>query len=296
MPRPLRIHVPGAFYHVTLRGNHRQDIFFSPQDRALFCELLDEVNARFNARLHAYCLMTNHVHLLTQVADVPLGRLMLRVASRYARTVQKRFKTTGHLFERRYHAILVDADEYLLKLVRYIHLNPVRARMVERVDDYPWSSHHAYTGRSPQPGVTTDFVLRLFHSQRQQAIAEYQRFINSQSGIDAPSPLLERNPNDLRVLGDDQFAATMLDAAWRPRSRKTLDEVIQEACERFGVTRQALQSASRRRSLTYTRAWVAHQATSLRITSLAQVARSFGRNEASLRESVRLHFPVDASS
>jgi len=111
-------------------------------------------------------------------------------------------------------------------------------------------------------------------------------------GTDVPSPLFERNPNDRRVLGDDDFAAKMQAAAWHPRSRRTLGELITQACEQFGVTRQSLQSVSRRRSLTHARTWVAHQATSLRIASLAHVARTFGRNEASLRESLRLHFPA----
>jgi REP element-mobilizing transposase RayT len=88
MARPLRIHVPGAFYHVTLRGNHRQDIFFTSADRRLFDEITAEVLERFTARLHAYCWMTNHMHMLIQVGDAPLGRLMLRIAGRYARTVR----------------------------------------------------------------------------------------------------------------------------------------------------------------------------------------------------------------
>jgi putative transposase len=119
MQRAPRLHVPAAHYHVTLRGNHRQNIFFSPADRQLFDEITAEVLDRFTARLHAYCGMTNHVHMLIQVGDTPLGRLILRIAGRYARTVQKHLRTTGHLFEKRYHPILVDADEYLLELLRY---------------------------------------------------------------------------------------------------------------------------------------------------------------------------------
>ena len=106
--RKPRLHVPAAFYHVTLRGNHRQDIFFSPTDRSLLSRIVAEVIPHYGARLHAYCWMTNHVHLLVQVGDTPLGRIMLRIASRYARELQAQFHTTGHLFERRYHAVLVD--------------------------------------------------------------------------------------------------------------------------------------------------------------------------------------------
>ena len=287
MPRPPRLHVPGAFYHVTLRGNHRQDIFFKPADRRLFNELTAEVIDRFTARLHAYCLMTNHVHLLVQVGDAPLGRLMLRIAGRYARTVQRQLHTTGHLFEKRYYPLLVDADEYLLELLRYIHLNPVRAHMVASANDYPWSSHHAYLGVQDQPWVTTDSALSMFHGQRDRAVAAYARFMVERSD---KSPLTECNPGDRRILGSDDFASKLLGDAWRPRSRKTLQELMDEASQKFEVSGEALRSASRQRRLTRARAWIAHQAITLRIASLSQVARLLERDESSLRECVRRHF------
>jgi putative transposase len=290
MPRPLRIHVPGAFYHVTLRGNHRQDIFFSPGDRRLFDEITSEVISRFSARLHAYCWMTNHVHMVLQVADAPLGKLMLRIAGRYARTVQKRLRTTGHLFEKRYYPVLIDADEYLLEVIRYIHLNPVRAHMVRHPSDYPWSSHSVYLARSSQPWVTTDFALKMFHSEYDRAVAAYSRFIDEDVASPSASPLDERNSNDRRILGADDFVAKALDAAWRPRSRKTLRELIAEACDRFSVREDALTSRSCDRRLTKVRAWIAHQCLLLRIASLSEVARTFNRRESSLRESVRRHF------
>ncbi len=290
MPRPLRLHVRGAFHLVTLRGNHRQDIFFKRGDRDLFTDLLAEMIQRFGARVHAYCLMTNHVHLLIQVGDAPLGRIMLRVASQYARIVQKRFSTTGHLFERRYHAILVDADEYLLELLRYIHLNPVRAHIVRHVDEYPWSSHHAYMGMRTEAWVTTQFALRMFHAECDRAISAYRAFVLQQVGMDSESPLQQCNPNDPRVLGSDDFVGRLLNESWRPRSRVTLAELIAQACQQLDVTAQALQSRSRNRKLTQARAWIAHQATTHRIASIAEVARTFNRNEASLRESVLHHF------
>lgn len=149
--------LPGAFYHVTLRGNHRQDIFVQSADRQILNEIVAEVMEQFGARLHAYCWMTNHIHALIQVSDVPLGSLMLRIAGRYARTIQAGLHTTGHLFEKRYQPVLVDQDEYLLQLLRYIHFNPVRARLVEFLDHYPWSSHRVYLGQREEPWVTTAF-------------------------------------------------------------------------------------------------------------------------------------------
>jgi REP element-mobilizing transposase RayT len=286
--RKPRLHVPAAFYHITLRGNHRQDIFFAPDDRVMLSNIVAEVITRFGARLHAYCWMTNHIHMLVQVGETPLGRIMLRIASRYARELQARFRTTGHLFERRYHAVLVDADAYLLELLRYIHLNPVRAKMVDHAAAYPWSSFHAYLGARVEPWVTTELALSMLHPELPQALVAYQRFMAaSPSG---GSPLQDLNPNDQRILGSDKFAAGLLGSAWRPRSRKSLEMLIDEACQQFAITRDALLSASRHRQLTRARAWVAHQALILRITSLARVANAFGRTESGLRQSVKLYF------
>jgi putative transposase len=287
--RKPRLHVPAAYYHVTLRGNHRQEIFFSAEDRNLLNDIVADVIPHYGARLHAYCWMTNHVHMLVQVGDTPLGRIMLRIASRYARELQARFHTTGHLFERRYHAVLVDADTYLLELVRYIHLNPVRASMVSLPADYPWSSHHAYLGQRNEPWVTTEFTLSLFHSELLQARLAYRRFVHDQS-MPTRSPLQNINQNDRRILGSDTFAAALLGSAWRPRSHQTLDMLMEEARSRFDITRHALISASRSRHLTQARAWVAHQALLLRITTLTRVAEVLGRTDSALRQSIKHHF------
>jgi REP element-mobilizing transposase RayT len=283
MPRRPRIHVPGAFYHVTLRGNHRQEIFFSRSDRELLEDVSAEVIERFGARIHAYCWMTNHVHLLIQVSDVPLGRLMLRIASRYARTVQARLHTTGHLFERRYHAVLIDADEYLLEALRYVHLNPVRARIVERPASYPWSSHLDYLGRRNRPWVSTDFALRLFHAERPRAIAAYQRFMDE----------VADEPSSFEVALDEDRCAQLtgnLPRDSRVKSDKSLADLMDEACRKFSVTPQLLGSAARQRNITHVRAWIAHQAILQGVASLSHVARALGRTEASLRESVKYHF------
>jgi putative transposase len=287
MPRPLRIHVPGAMYHVTLRGNHRQNIFFTPQDRSLLSELIAEVTQRFDSRVHAYCFMTNHIHALIQVSDAPLGRLMLRIAGRYARVVQRSLRTTGHLFEKRYYPVLVDADEYLLELLRYIHLNPVRARMVQSPDDYPWSSHHVYRGSRDESWVTTDFALAMFHPEVSRARVAYQRFIAAELGqTHRRSPLEECNANDRRILGSDAFAGRVLGASWKPRSPQTLEQIISQACERFRVTEPELCSRIRRRQLVIARAWIAQQCLAGRICSIANVARRLNRDESTIRHAL----------
>ena len=122
MARKSRIHYPGAVYHVILRGNGGQDIFFARQDRTRFYLLLQEGVERFGHRIHAFCCMTNHVHLAIQVAEIPLAKIMQNVSFRYTRHINNREKRIGHLFQGRYKALLIDADSYLLELVRYIHL------------------------------------------------------------------------------------------------------------------------------------------------------------------------------
>ncbi|HEX7720257.1 MAG TPA: transposase, partial [Woeseiaceae bacterium] len=233
-----------------------------------------------------YCYMSNHIHLLIQVDEVPLGRVMLCIASRYARSVQSRLGTTGHLFERRHHPILVDVDNYLLTVLRYIHQNPVEAGLVNSVNDYRWTSHHAYVGNVVQHWVTTDFVLSLFHNERDCAIDAYRNFI-----VDVPDrcPLEDGRTGNPRILGSDDFVARVTETSSRPTSEQALDDLISEACERFSVSRRDLQSRSRERQLTKARAWIAYRATTLGITSVSKVAASLNRTEGSLRQSVAFH-------
>ncbi|HKU14469.1 MAG TPA: transposase [Steroidobacteraceae bacterium] len=270
-------------YHVTLRGNHRQDIFFTPGDRRLLTSILTQIIFDCGARVHAYCYMTNHVHALVQVGETPLSKIMLLLAGRYARSVQARLQTTGHLFEKRYHALLVDADEYLLTLLRYIHLNPVRANLAASADDYPWSSHHAYLGRRAEPWVTTDFALRMLGSNRQQAIAGYEALLEAAS---TSSPLLECNERDPRILGGDAFARKILGERWQSRRDCALQKVIDEACVRFGSTEPELRSRSRLRHVAHARAWIVEQALSAG-ASVASIARCFNRDQSSIRQALQ---------
>ncbi len=178
MPRKARIHVVGGIYHVILRGNARSPIFFCEQD----CDYLNEIVAdglrRYECRLHAFCWMTNHLHAAIQVADRPLSDLMCWLAARYARHINRSLNRTGHLFERRHRAELVADDEYLLNLVRYIHLNPVNAGMVDDPGDYIWSSHRAYLGVSNLDWLTTRAVLSCFGESSSKARRQYRAFMS----------------------------------------------------------------------------------------------------------------------
>jgi len=291
MARGLRIHIPGGFYHVTLRGNHRQPIFFNERDRDLLDEIVAEAAEKSGLRIHAFCWMTNHLHLLTQVSDVPLGRAMLRIASRYARSVQHRLETTGHLFERRYHCTIVDADRYLLTLLRYIHLNPVKAGLVRDPTDYRWSSHADYLGLVHRPWVTTRFGLDALGVTRTGAISAYRALMDATGDIEWNAGGLRLNPHYGGVLGDDAFAERVAAGRYRPRSRMTLDELVGECCRKFGMSEAVLGSRTRAAGHAAARAWLAREAAVRRIASNSAVARRLGRSESALRQ-LLLRYPA----
>lgn len=289
MPRQLRVHVPGGFYHVTLRGNHRRDIFFADEDRALLNKITARAIESYGARLHAYCWMTNHLHFLVQVGVQALSDPMRNIASEFARAMQIKLATTGHFFERRYHATVVDTDSYMKELVRYIHLNPVSSCVVSDPARYPWSSHHAYVGARSESWVTTDFALGMFGQTRERAIDAYRAFVRA-------ADALEWQPTRMKgthlTFTTDRFTTEATNARAPVRTRQTLVELMEEACRRFEVTADELGSSARNPYLSKVRAWIANQAVKRRIATLAAVARVLARNEATLREAIQ-RYPAE---
>jgi REP element-mobilizing transposase RayT len=283
MPRRPRVHIPGAFYHVTLRGNHRQDIFFSPADRDLLNRIVARALSRCAARLHAYCWMTNHLHLLLQPDETPLGMLVLRVAGQFARTVQAGLHTTGHLFQNRYHATHVATDSQLLALVRYIHLNPVRAGIVSDPAAYPWSSHLAYAGQRAEPWLTSAFVLAMLDADLARARRRYLQFMNLPASADTDTAhAAPRAPVPGSVAGLSRQA----EGTGTCQRRQTLREIIDEAATRFDITAALLTAPTRGRAASQARCWIASAALERGVASLSATARALGRDESSLRKAL----------
>ena len=144
MARRPRVLAPGLLYHVIARGNRRQPTFLTACDYRAYLTRLTPYRKRYGVYLYAYCLMPNHVHLLAQTAEAPLSKFMQGVQQSYTQRFNRVHGESGHLFQGRYKAIVCDRDEYLATLVRYIHLNPVRAGLVDDLDGYPYSGHRAY--------------------------------------------------------------------------------------------------------------------------------------------------------
>lgn len=289
MPRPPRLHVPGGCYHVILRGNHREALFASAGDRDRLNELFAEVLKRFDARIHAFCWMTNHLHALIQVAEQPLGRIMHRVAGRYSRLRHRALRTTGHLFERRYKAKLIDVDAYFLTLLRYIHLNPVKARIVADPADYPWSSHRAYLGLEEIPWLTSDFGLSLFGRDLERARNAYARFISDIGLSDIDDPDKNTHPEDCRIIGTDQFIQKLPFAPYKSKNTLNLDQLAQQYCESQRLSIDLLRSTSRARRLTRLRAHFASLAIERRVATLSEVARYLNRDSSALGRLLARH-------
>lgn len=207
MARPLRIEFAGALYHITARGNERKAIYFDDQDRRGFLELLGHVCKRCGWVCHAYCLMTNHYHLLIETPDGNLSRGMRQLNGEYTRYVNRNYSRVGHLFQGRYKAILVQKESYLLELSRYVVLNPVRAGMVELPGDWKWSSYLSTIGQDEVPAfLFVDWILSAFGEKRGLAVTQYKAFVAS--GIAAPEPW--GNLVNQVYLGSDSFVKEML--------------------------------------------------------------------------------------
>lgn len=183
MTRPLRIEYPGAVYHVTARGNARQPIFRDAQDRRLFLSTLDHVIARYGWLCHAYCLMTNHYHLLIEITRPTLARGMRQLNGVYTQAFNRRHRRVGHLFQGRYHAVLVEKEAHLLELCRYVVLNPVRVKACRTAGAWRWSSYRATAGLAPAPQfLRVEWVLGQFGQRQRQAQARYQAFVREGLG------------------------------------------------------------------------------------------------------------------
>lgn len=274
MPRAPRLHVPGGLYHAVLRGNHQHVIFDGGADYRTFEDILSRALPRYGARLHAYCWMTNHVHLAVQVGDVRLGRLMQAVASSYARRKQQQVPTTGHLFERRYRAILVDNDAYWLTVIRYIHRNPVEAGIVADPADYRWSSHRGYLGRGRPPWLTTAPTLAMFGCGAVDSVAAYRRFVAGDTAVEAA-------PSSATVVTPHPLIGFELDKRGNVQS---LEQVVTQVSIELNVDRELLVSGRRDAALVHARLEIARRALVGGVASLAAVAARLGRSASTLSE------------
>ena len=219
MARPLRIELSGGLYHVTSRGDRREDIYFSDADHEAWLDLLGQVCKRFIWCCHAYCQMTNHYHVVVETPEGNLAQGMRQLNGVYTQYVNRTHGRFGHVFQGRYKSILVEKDSYLLELARYVVLNPLRAGMIKEIGDWPWSSYPAMIGVVPAPvWLQTDWLLGQFDSQQKQARKKYVDFVRT--GVGLPS-VWDGLRNQI-FLGSEAFIARMQAGV---SSEQPLDEI-----------------------------------------------------------------------
>jgi putative transposase len=264
MARPLRIEYAGALYHVTSRGDRQEAIFDDDRDRTAFLSVLSEVVSRFRWRCHAYCLMGNHYHLMIETPEANLTKGMRQLNGVFTQWSNRRHHRSGHLFQGRYKAILVDRDSHFVELARYIVLNPVRAALVKYPRLWAWSSYGGTLGSRPAPlWLATDGVLAEFGKKRGSARRKYQQFI--EEGMSAES--IWKDLKGQIYLGDDDFVERMR----KNLGRRDEDVNIPRVQQRGAVSKL---SAIRRQHKNRDEAIRAAHATGA--YSYQQIAKEFG--------------------
>lgn len=204
MGRPLRVEYAGALYHITSRGNERKKIFLEDRDRKKFLGTLEDYHSRYGILIHSFVLMDNHYHLILETPKGNLLKVMHGLNGGYTGYFNRRYGRSGHLFQGRYKGIIIDKDSYLIPLSRYIHLNPVRARVVERPEQYVWSSYPGYIGRGKAyKWVEYSWILSQFGSRRLGAKRKYKEYTEEALRKKVENPL--KSLHSQVILGGEEF-------------------------------------------------------------------------------------------
>lgn len=295
MARRPRVEFPGAFYHVIARGNNRQAVFADDADRARYLRYLGEDAVRAKVRLYAYALMTNHIHLLVETPHAPLSSLMQRLQGRYTQYFNRRHRRVGHLFQGRYKAIVCDRDAYLLELIRYIHLNPVRVGEADDPRAARWTSHQAYLGSRASEFVETRLPLGMLGRDEVRARRAFARFVAEGVAMGHREHLYDTV--DQRYLGDEAFVARterLLPTGardrvtrWTPDLRATAPQVIAAAAAAVGLALDAVRAPGKAAQGSLARALAAHVGRTRAGVPLSALARALSRDVASLSQAAK---------
>jgi len=318
MPRQPRLDAPGTLHHVMLRGIARGQIVADREDRETFLRRLGEVAIATGTTVYAWALLPNHAHLLLRSGPAGLPRVMRRFLTGYALAYNRRHRRVGHLFQNRYKSIVVEEDAYFRELLRYIHLNPLRAKVVptlRHLDRYPWCGHAGLLGRGTPPWQDRAYVLAWFGQRERPACQAYRAYlregipqgrrldlvggglIRSLGGwaeVRAIRQRGERVRTDARILGSGPFVEQMLargdDREKRQVARaKRLHEaegIIRQACQRKGISDEELRMGGRRRQISAVRAHLAVHMVAQCGLSLADAARQLGVSTSGIAKAV----------
>jgi putative transposase len=293
MARLPRLHLPGAWYLLTLRSHQDRNLFPRSPQRELFEQAIAEAAAQTHIHVHGFCLLDTRVRLLVQITNIPIHNFLQLVSSRHTRAMRDSTAQSGRLFRERQDVLLFDGSRHLLDLLCVIHLEPVRCGAVMEPQDYPWSSHRDYLaddpGRASRPWLVTSLGLSLLHEQRSRACDAYRLLVASHAH-EPPAPEdLRPHAKDPRILGNDAFLASVTLRAARATRNPALEHLTEEVCKAEQVTLEALRSPCQRRALCVARGLIASRALRQRTASLTEVARHLNRSVSAVARSAQRH-------
>jgi REP element-mobilizing transposase RayT len=275
MARPIRIEYPGAIYHVICRGNNRQGIYRDDKDRRRYLEKLSYYCQDKKVDLLAYCLMSNHVHLLLETPQGNLSKMMQAFQTSYTVYFNKRHGRTGHVFEQRYKAMLVEKDNYLLQVSRYIHLNGMIAKVAERAQDYRWCSYGSYLKGRGIPGLKTETVLRQLNGSKTRQLQQYREYVEGgqKERLKNPAPEVRQQI----YVGDEEFIeATQKRGKALPTTerRYSLQRIIKSVSAVTGIGETEMRQRQRGEAIKASRemlCYVARHHGQVRMSELAKL-------------------------
>ena len=314
MPRQARLDMPGALHHIMIRGINKSDIFTDNEDRVKFLDRLGSNVLKARCSVYAWVLMNNHVHILFKSGERGISEVMRRVLSWYAQYFNHKHKRSGHLFKNRYKSILCEEDRYLLALVRYIHLNPIRAGIVKSIkglDKYRWSGHRDFIGKTKYEWMDKKHVLEQFSNRRRAALKAYCEFIEEGISLGYREELSggglirssggwsnvlsmrtrkERMEYDERILGGGDFVNSILKDTEEKEARqlklslkgKNIKSIIEEECKRGRVSPIELKNGCRRAMVSIVRRKIACRSLEELGLSYAEIARNLGVNTSAI--------------
>lgn len=318
MPRQARLDTPGALHHIIIRGINNSPIFIDDQDRFKFLTRLEQNVLETKSSVYAWVIMETHVHLLVRSGLKGISTLMRKLLTWYAQYYNRRHARRGHLFENRFKSILCEEERYFLALVRYIHLNPIRAGVVstmEELDRYPWSGPWMVIGEDDYPWLDRAYILEQFAKSKKKAMQAYYKFVQegwdeghrsdltggglvrSRGGWSQVLALRRRGESesaDERILGSGEFVDQVLQEVGERQLRQiklrrrggSIEEIIREECRKRKVSEQELRMGSRRRRVSEVRAIIAHRSRTELGISGAEIARYLGVNTSSINRAL----------
>jgi REP element-mobilizing transposase RayT len=319
MPRQARLDTPGTLHHVMVRGIDGVAIFRDDQDREDFLSRIGHLVDSTGTRILAWVLMDNHIHLLLISGPSGIATFMLRLLTGYAIWFNRRYQRSGHLFQNRYKSIVCEEDAYLLELVRYIHLNPLRATMVKSVaelDRYRWSGHSVLVGKHDHEWQESAYVLKQFSENRKKAMRVYRQFIEKGKDQGRRPELVggglirslggwsrvlsfrrERGKRDYddRILGEGDFVSEILKEADKrvvrqlrySRKEQSIEEVIKSMCGQEGIKEEELKRGGQRRKVSEARRKIAYYLHRKQGIPMAEIARHVGVGTSAIAMTIR---------